>query len=128
VRLNRVLWIACALLVVTGMQPLSCAAANGEYAGVLQIPVPQGNQRPDPEAEARARMIKEMRKQANLKRQEDLKRDTDKLLQLANELKAYVDKTNENIMSVEVVKKTEEIEKLAHSVREKMKANSGIIE
>jgi hypothetical protein len=73
-------------------------------------------------------MIKEMRKQANLKRQEDLKRDTDKLLQLANELKAYVDKTNENIMSVEVVKKTEEIEKLAHSVREKMKANSGIIE
>jgi hypothetical protein len=110
------------------MQPLSCAAANGEYAGVLQIPVPQGNQRPDPEAEARARMIKEMRKQANLKRQEDLKRDTDKLLQLANELKAYVDKTNENIMSVEVVKKTEEIEKLAHSVREKMKANSGIIE
>jgi hypothetical protein len=43
-------------------------------------------------------------------------------------LKAYVDKTNENIMSVEVVKKTEEIEKLAHSVREKMKANSGIIE
>ena len=68
-------------------------------------------------------MMKEMAKQANLKRQEDLKRDTEKLLQLANELKAYVDKTNENVMSLEVVKKTEEIEKLARSVREKMKAN-----
>jgi len=32
-----------------------------------------------------------------------------------------VDKTNENTLSVEVIKKAEEIEKLAHSVKEKMK-------
>jgi hypothetical protein len=57
----------------------------------------------------------------NKERQQKLKQDTDKLLQLATELKEYVDKTNENIMSVDVIKKTDEIEKLAKSVREKMK-------
>jgi hypothetical protein len=43
------------------------------------------------------------------------------LLDLAAELKAYVDKTNENIISLEVIKKAEQIEKLAKSVKEKMK-------
>jgi hypothetical protein len=32
-----------------------------------------------------------------------------------------VDKTNEHTLSVDVIKKAEEIEKLAHTVREKMK-------
>jgi hypothetical protein len=122
VQANKWLWIACALLVILCVQPL-WAAAIGVGGGTLQIPGQQRDQRPDPGVEARDKMIKEMAKQANLKRQEELKRDTEKLLQLANELKAYVDKTNENVMSVQVVKKTEEIEKLARSVREKMKAN-----
>ena len=54
-------------------------------------------------------------------RQKRLVADTDKLLALATDLKQQVDKTNQNIMSVDVIKKAEEIEKLAHSVREKMK-------
>jgi hypothetical protein len=58
---------------------------------------------------------------ANAKREQDLKKDTAKLLQLATELKQYVDKTNQNTLSVEVIKKADEIEKLAHSVKEKMK-------
>jgi len=60
-------------------------------------------------------------KAANKKRQEDLQRDTDKLLQLATELKQYVDKTNENVLSIEVIKKAEEIEKLSKSVQKKMR-------
>jgi len=60
-------------------------------------------------------------KAENAKRQQDLKKDTDKLLQLATELKQYVDKTNEHMLSVTVIKKAEEIEKLAHTVKEKMK-------
>lgn len=62
-----------------------------------------------------------MAKKENVKRQQDLKKDTDKLLELATELKQYVDKTNENVLSVEVIRKAEEIEKLARSVKEKMK-------
>jgi hypothetical protein len=60
-------------------------------------------------------------KARNAKRQQDIKQDTDKLLELATELKQYVDKSNENTLSVDVVKKAEEIEKLAHTVKDKMK-------
>jgi len=69
----------------------------------------------------RDRITREMAKKANEERHAALKNDTDKLLKLAVELKAYVDKTNQNVLSVEVVKKAEEIEKLAHSVKDKMK-------
>src|SRR6185436_8265017 len=62
---------------------------------------------------------RDRKKAVNKDRQADLKKDTDKLLQLATELKQYVDKTNENMLSVEVLKKTEEIEKLAKRVRDK---------
>jgi|SRR5271156_6655861 len=71
--------------------------------------------------EAQARMATELAKKANLGREAALKADTDKLLKLAVELKAYVDKSNENVLSLDVVKKAEEIEKLAHSVKDKMK-------
>ena len=69
-------------------------------------------------------MEKEMAKKANQERQADLKRDTEKLLKLATELKEYVDKTNENVLSLNVLKKAEEIEKLAHSVKGKMKGQN----
>lgn len=62
-----------------------------------------------------------MAKKANLERQAALKADTDKLLKLATELKASVDKSNENTLSIDVLRKAEEIEKLAHSVKDKMK-------
>ena len=68
-------------------------------------------------------MQKDMEKKANQQRQADLKRDTEKLLKLSTELKEYVDKTNENVMSVNVIKKAEEIEKLAHSVKVKMRGD-----
>ena len=83
--------------------------------------VPPGIQEPTPEDPGRAKMEKEMAKKANQERHANLKRDTDKLLKLATELKDYVDKTNENVLSLNVLKKAEEIEKLAHSVKDKMK-------
>ena len=73
------------------------------------------------ESDARDRISRDLAKRANLERQAALKADTDKLLKLAGELKQYVDKSNENFLSVDVLKKAEEIEKLAHSVKDKMK-------
>jgi hypothetical protein len=66
-------------------------------------------------------MEKRRQKALNKERFNELKRDTEKLLELATELKAHVDKADENMLSVDVLKKTEQIEKLAKSVREKMK-------
>lgn len=57
----------------------------------------------------------------NSERQKRLVADTNKLLELATDLKAQVDKTNKDTLSVDVIKKADEIEKLAHSVKERMK-------
>ena len=77
----------------------------------------------EPEDPVKAKLDRELAKRANQDRQAALKRDADKLLKLATELKDSVDKTNESVLSLEVVKKAEEIEKLAHSVKDKMKGN-----
>ena len=77
---------------------------------------------PSPEEdEARARLSNEMAKKATKERVAALKHDTDKLLRLSVELKEFVDKSDENVLSLDVIKKAEEIEKLAKSVKEKMK-------
>ena len=67
----------------------------------------------------------EVAKEANKKRQQDIREETDKLFQLATELKAAVDKSNENLLSLDVVRKADEVEKLAKKVKEKMKESVG---
>jgi hypothetical protein len=47
--------------------------------------------------------------------------ETAKLLQLSTELKADVEKAGKDELSVEVVKKAADIEKLAHDVKEQMR-------
>ncbi len=84
----------------------------------------QPGQRPrrDPD-DPMVKIEKEQQKRLNKERQEELKKDTDRLLELATELKTSVDKSNEHTLSLDVVRKAEEIEKLAKRVREKMKGS-----
>ena len=84
---------------------------------------PQLEGRQDP---AQKEMQDRMFKAANKKRQQDIRDDTEKLLQLATELKAAVDKSDENMLSLEVVRKADEVEKLARKVKEKMKDAVGV--
>jgi hypothetical protein len=86
-------------------------------------PEPQFPPRRTPEDRFRIEHEREMARARNKARQAALKKDTDKLLELATQLKEYVDKTDENMMSLDVIKKAEEIEKLSKSVKEKMKAD-----
>ena len=115
--------LALFLLLITTVLP---AASFGQSS--LPTPIPRLGSIPplnsdDRDNEQRVKLEKDLAKKANRDRQAQLQRDTDNLLKLANELKQYVDKSNENTLSLDVVKKAEEIEKLAHSVRAKMKAN-----
>jgi Sec-independent protein translocase protein TatA len=100
---------------------LLCGAANLRSVGAVSgAPVAawQGQSEQDRfQKEMQDRMFKE----ANKKRQQNIKNDTDKLFQLATELKAAVDKTNENMLSLDVIKKAEQVEKLAKKVKENMK-------
>lgn len=70
------------------------------------------------------RMIRAEEDQAkmrNVDRQKQLVEETQKLVALANELKLEVDKSSKDTLSLDVIRKADEIEKLAHSVKEKMK-------
>ena len=100
---------------------LSCF---GQIDSGVQNPAqepPFGRERPKDPAEEKIERDRE--KAVNKQRQTSLQKDTDRLLQLATELKEYVDKSNEHTLSMDVIKKAEEIEKLAKSVKGKMKGN-----
>jgi hypothetical protein len=62
---------------------------------------------------------------ANAERKKQISEDSAKLLKLATDLKAEVDKTTKDTLSLNVVRKADEIERLAHSVKEKMKLTVG---
>jgi hypothetical protein len=55
-------------------------------------------------------------------RQAQLVADTKKLYELAQELQAEVAKSSKNQLSLDVVKKAAEVEKLARSLKERMKS------
>jgi hypothetical protein len=98
------------LVLFSGGAGLLAAGAPAE--------APQYETRQDP---AQKEMQDRMMKEANKRRQQDIRDETDKLFQLATELKAAVDKSNENLLSLDVVRKADEVEKLAHKVKDKMK-------
>lgn len=93
--------------------------ALAQTSGSRQLP--PDNPTMNDEDEARARINNDMAKKAAKERVAALKNDTDKLLKLSIELKTYVDKSDENVLSVDVIKRAEAIEKLARSVKDKMK-------
>ena len=66
-------------------------------------------------------MQEQMENRRNSDRQKQLVADTEKLFQLAQQLRDEVAKSNKDQLSVPVVKKSEEIEKLARSVKERMR-------
>jgi hypothetical protein len=81
-------------------------------------PVPDANSRMDMhDKENRDKAYKAL----NAERSKQIAADSARLLKLATDLKAEVDKTTKDELSINVIRKADEIEKLAHSVREKMK-------
>jgi hypothetical protein len=63
---------------------------------------------------------------ANAERRKQIAVDSAKLLKLAAELNGEVAKTAKDTLSLIVIRKADEIERLAHSVKEKMKLTAGV--
>lgn len=61
-------------------------------------------------------------KMQNEERQRRLVEDTEKLLALATQLHDDVAKSNKNVLSIDVVKRADEIERLAHAVKDRMRS------
>lgn len=114
---SRFLWTCLFLIGLQIAAPGLCVSQTP--SGLPPFPNATGQVK-DPDQEKREH---DLAKKANQERQAQLKRDTDKLLSLATELKEYVDKSNQNTLSVDVIRKSEEIERLARSIKDKMKGN-----
>lgn len=90
-------------------QVIHLPPAVSQGPGMDNVPIQRGDKVQQQQALAAAKQ-----------RLAEVKRDTDKLLQLSNELKAYVDQTDQTVMSADTLKKAEEVEKLAKSIRKKI--------
>ena len=108
------------------------SAALGQTSQPAQPPVggqsptmPQGpaaiGQEPNEHDPGRERMRQQAIVSANDARHKRMETDAAKLLELSTELKADVDKAGKDELSLEVIRKADEIEKLAHDVKERMK-------
>jgi hypothetical protein len=112
----------CFLTLFLSAVVFSTAAQQTMTPGISPSPQHHGGfNTPSDEDDARTRITNDMAKKAAKERVVALKNDTDKLLKLSVELKQFVDKSDENVLSLDVIKKADEIEKLAKSVKDKMK-------
>jgi len=121
-RQQAVMVLVCFLLLSYSGSGLPVAAGR-EVSQSRQEPTePQLGQRQEKDR-VDIEMEKKMEKARLQDRYRILKRDSERLLELATELKQYVDKSDERVLSMDVIKKCDEIEKLARSVRTKMKGD-----
>jgi hypothetical protein len=120
---GALVWIAAAGFTTRGqVNQFPTQGRQGTSTGGSQIPTSRPAQPTlGPTTEVPSKIAIEQARSRNSERQKKLEDDTAKLLSLATELKEQVDKTNKDIMSVDVIKKAEEIEKLAKDVKDRMK-------
>jgi len=89
----------------------------------LRVGVPKGD--PSPGRGTTPTSSDEIFKQqaiaANQQRQVEIRRDTEKMAALMQELRDYLATSDQGVVSVDAIKKAEQIEKLAHSIKLKMK-------
>lgn len=116
----RSLLIAVAILFAA----LCAAPAYAQVApgppnpNIPDASTPFGSSAPDkPDALMTAKMVKER----NVDRQKQIVDETNHLLDLAKQLKDAVDKSDKDQLSLQVLHKAEEIEKLAKDVKNKMR-------
>jgi hypothetical protein len=112
----RICGIAVALMV--GMAVPSWAQRT--YSN-WPTPPPAAEQVPQAQAAKKANL--EQMQRAAEQRRIQLQKDTNRLSQLVNELKQDLDKTPAGALSVDAVKKSKEVEKLAKRVRKEMEGD-----
>jgi hypothetical protein len=107
------------LVILAGMiQPRSQSQIKLEGPNTLTIRMQDAD---EPMGAVGKRAMREANKRLILDRQKQMTNDSVKLLRLATDLKVEVDGSNQHTLSTGTMRKADEIAKLAHDVREKMK-------
>jgi hypothetical protein len=112
-----ILWLTLVLSWATA------SLAFGQADNQLHLPLePSASSIP---ARTQEEADRERTKKAYELLQVEIKRDTEKLAQLTGELKDSVDKSGQGILPADTLKKAEQIEKLARTVKSKIKQSYG---
>ena len=116
-------FVRALLLLAMGPSLVLCPVAARAQMQITTAPpgisMPgRANPNADP---ALRRMTERMARERNVDRQKTIVADTARLLSLAKELNDAVSHSTKNTLSLDVVKKADEIEKLAKSIKEKMR-------
>jgi len=121
-------WIVAGLFAVVVLSSVALRAQSTAPNPDKSIHDPALTTPPDANAQMEMREQQTQKQDfaaANEERKKQISEDTAKLLKLAADLKAEVDKTNKDTLSLNVIRKADEIERLAHNVKEKMKLTVG---
>jgi hypothetical protein len=113
-----VLALACAALLPARAQSHVSIAAAGVSEPQPASPVDGTVVHADP---SQAHLFRAMARERNDLRQHQIVDETNQLLDLAQQLKGAVDKSTKDQLSLSVINTATEIEKLAKSVKEKMR-------
>jgi hypothetical protein len=104
---------------------------SGQNPGMPRgIKIPDNGAFPLPDANKQMELHDQQSKkqnfeEINVERKKIIGDESALLLKLATDLKTEVDKTNKDTLSVNVIRKADAIEKLAHDMKEKMKLTVG---
>lgn len=118
---------AALLVLIGGMAVLSLAQPAPDNppppaAAVVQTTLsnsPQDTQQPElaPGAQGEDQLSRKQRKGILKANFEKMKRDADELATLAKDLQTDLDKSSENVLSLQIIEKAEKIEKLAKKIK-----------
>jgi hypothetical protein len=120
-------WLRVSLTGLSLLLIASAATAAVAQSSAMPGPVGDasvsghGGQQDSDSISSSPRLMESLEARRNVDRQKQLEADTEKLFLLAQQLKDEVAKSNKDELSIAVVKKSEEIEKLARSVKDKMR-------
>ena len=103
-----------------GAGPILNTAQGTGRGGGLGMPSAEGRGQP-PGLDPLPRMEEQQARSRNDERQKKLVADTDRLLALVEDLKHQIEQADKDGQPADVTKKAEEIERLAKSVKERMK-------
>lgn len=136
--LEKAPWVrGLVCLAVVVIMPFAASAPGQQVGNGLPYPPPEPgmppmNQMANPTADANRLMLDSMKHQdqlkifalINLQRQKEMTSDTARLLELANQLKTETSQGTPDAPSIVELRQAELIEKLAHSIQNKMKASA----
>jgi len=120
--------ILCCLAAGIALAAITAPAQQQAPNPCKPIILPEANRPPDANDQMAMRDQKSKKDSyaaANTERRKQIADDSAKLVKLATDLKAEVDKTSKDTLSLNVIRKADEIERLAHNVKEKMKLTVG---